>query len=344
MIRIFILAIVITNLPGCYYLQAARGQFDVLRKREPVEELLARPDTPDTLKQRLQLVQEARWFAVQELLLPDNDSYSSYSEVTGDYVIWNVFAVPEFALQPRRWCYPIAGCVSYRGYFRQASAERTAAKLKARDYDVVVNGSSAYSTLGRFDDPILSTMLRWSDTVLIATLFHELGHQLLYVKNDTQFNESFASAVEEVGITRWLDARKQHEALELYQVRKLNRQQSMQFVSRFRKRLTELYESDLPVAAKRSKKAQLFAVLADELAAARADSGNSGGWILPPANNAQLVPLAEYDGLLPAFRALLAECEQELACFYAAAQRLTELPIDDRHRQLNSDLPPDDTD
>ena len=187
-------------LSACYYVQATRGQIEVLSKREPIDEVLASPETDDELGRRLRLVQEAREFSIDELGLPDNDSYRSYSDLERDFVVWNVFAAPEFSLQAREWCYPIVGCVSYRGYFSETAAREEADRLARKGFDVAVGGVPAYSTLGNFADPVLSTMMRWDDVRLVSTLFHELAHQVLYIKDDTAFNESFATAVEEIGI------------------------------------------------------------------------------------------------------------------------------------------------
>jgi len=190
-------------------MQAARGQLDVMSKREPIDKLIEAPDTPEELAARLRLVSEARQFAIDELLLPDNDSYRSYADLGRDYVVWNVFAAPEFSLDPKTWCFPIAGCVAYRGYFSEDAARRKADQLAEDGLDVAVGGVPAYSTLGRFDDPVLNTMMHWEDADLVATIFHELAHQVLYVKNDSAFNESFATTVEEIGIERWLTSRDQ---------------------------------------------------------------------------------------------------------------------------------------
>ena len=191
-------------LPACYYVQATRGQIEVLSKRQPIDEVLASPETAEELGRRLRLVQEARQFSIDELYLPDNKSYRSYSDLERDFVVWNVFAAPEFSLEAREWCYPIVGCVSYRGYFSEEAANGEAAKLRRKGFDSAVGGVPAYSTLGNFNDPVLNTMMRWDDVKLVSTLFHELAHQVLYIKDDTAFNESFATAVEEIGIERWL--------------------------------------------------------------------------------------------------------------------------------------------
>src|SRR6185295_4027488 len=172
-------------------------------RAKPIPEVIA--TTSDAaLKGRLMRAQEIRAFASRELGLPDNRSYTSYADLERPYAVWNVFATPELSLTPRQWCFPVAGCVAYRGYFAEADARAEAARLKAEGDDVWVSGVPAYSTLGYFDDPVLSTFVRWPDVEVARMVFHELAHQVVYVKDDTQFNESFAVAVEEAGVERWL--------------------------------------------------------------------------------------------------------------------------------------------
>src|SRR4051812_10885006 len=211
--RCILLALSASSLCGCYLIQAATGQMQIVSKRQPIAEVIRDPATSEKLKARLEYVAAARDFASRELGLPDNESYRSYADLGRPYVVWNVFAAPEFSVEPRQWCFPIAGCVVYRGYFSEAAAQRYARKLRRRGDDVAVGGVAAYSTLGHFKDPVLSTMLGWSDAQLAATLFHELAHQVVYVPGDSQFNESFATVVEEAGLERWLAARQGEQEL-----------------------------------------------------------------------------------------------------------------------------------
>ncbi len=219
-LKLCVLLALCAPVSGCYYLQAAAGQWQVMQKREPITDVIGSEDTPEELKNRLRLVQAARQFSVDELLLPDNDSYRSYADIERDFVVWNVFAAPEFSLQAKRWCFPVAGCVSYRGYFSRDAAQKAARRLQEDGFDVFVGGVSAYSTLGNFSDPVLSSMMRWDDIRLVGVLFHELAHQVLYVKGDTGFNESFATAVEEQGIERWLRSRGEEDDIAIYQERR----------------------------------------------------------------------------------------------------------------------------
>jgi predicted aminopeptidase len=310
-------------LSGCYYYQAVRGQLDVMSKREPIDELVATEETPETLADRLELVLEARQFAVDELHLPDNESYRSYADLDRDYVVWNVFAAPEFSLEPRTWCFPIAGCVAYRGYFSEEAAERKAAKLSDDGFDVVVSGVPAYSTLGKFDDPVLSTMMHWEDADLIATIFHELAHQVLYVKGDSEFNESFASAVEEFGIDRWLTSRGEQADFDSYQERQALRQRLLEIVAVGRADLENLYSSSMAPGEMRLGKERRLEQLRSELDAELQQSRReTPAWLANGLNNARLASMGLYQNRLPEFRALYEECERDLRCFYEKASSL----------------------
>src|SRR3990170_5868323 len=195
--RCSILVAASLSVSGCYLLQAASGQIELTSKRRPIEKVLADTRTSEELRTRLQYVSAARTFASAELGLPNNDSYRSYADLGRPYVVWNVFATEEFSVQPRRWCFPIAGCVVYRGYFDEKNAQTYARRLRLGGLDTSVGGVAAYSTLGHFKDPVLNTMLGWSDVQLASTLFHELAHHVVYVAGDSEFNEAFATVVEE---------------------------------------------------------------------------------------------------------------------------------------------------
>lgn len=323
-------------LHGCYYVQAVRGHMEVMHSRRPLSEVLTDPAMPAELKQRLSVVQEARQFAVDELQLPDNDSYRSYADLKRDYVVWNVFAAPEFSLEAKQWCFPVAGCVAYRGYFSHAAANKEAESLQKAGYDVAVGGVAAYSTLGRFADPILNTMMHWNDTYLVATMFHELAHQQLYVKGDTQFNESFASAVAEFGIQRWLTSRDADAAIEAYH-RDARRQEALLAVIDARKaELAELYASALaPPEMRRDKKAVFKGLSADVVALLQTSDPEITAGFVPPVNNAGLVSFGLYEGWETAFENLYAECSRALDCFYRRSRELADLPEDERNNRLS---------
>jgi predicted aminopeptidase len=337
LLLLILVAALILTAPGCYYMQAAGGQFEVLRKRESIDDVIGDPSTPPEIAERLRFVQEARAFSISDLGLPNNKSYRTYSDLERDYVVWNVFAAEEFSLTPKLWCYPIAGCVSYRGYFKQESAEREADKLGGQGLDVHLGGVSAYSTLGNFNDPVLSTMMRWDDVQLASVLFHELAHQLLYVKDDSGFNESFASAVEEFGIERFLLSKNMSDELRSYENRKAIRRQLMKIVSESGEDLSGIYAQAIDDDDKRRQKQQRIERLNDDLRAVLKAAGrNDAAWFDDPFNNARIASMTLYDGLLPAFRIMLDNCVQELTCFYDEARRISELERAERERYLDS--------
>ncbi len=311
---------------GCYYLQAANGQLEVMRKREPIDEVIADPSTPSEIARRLELIKAARQFSIDELGLPDNDSYRSYADLERDYVVWNIFAAEEFSLEPKRWCYPIVGCVAYRGYFNEDVARDKALKLEDNGYDVFVGGVAAYSTLGRFDDPVLNTMLSWDDARLVGVLFHELAHQVLYIKNDTAFNESFATAVEEAGLERFLEVRGMQDSYERYRATRQLRRDMMRLINAARDDLRTYYSETIDADEKRLLKEHRIERLTSDLRRLLVAAGEDPErWLWAPFNNARLASFALYEGHLPAFRRMLADCDRDFACFYAEAERVSKL-------------------
>src|SRR5437588_140838 len=257
-------------LSGCatpYLLQAASGEWQLLHRRVPIDSLLADPRTPPALRGHLEVVRAAREFAVRELHLPDNASYRSYADIGRPYVVWNVVAAPEFSAEPKRWCFPVAGCVAYRGYFHERRAREFAAALAVRGFDVAVDGVPAYSTLGRFADPVLSSMLGYGDDELAATIFHELAHQLLYVPDDSQFNEAFASTVEDEGLERWLRHLGAGERLRQLRERDADAAAFADLMAQAHSRLARLYASGAPRVEMRARKAEVLAGLAGKMRA-----------------------------------------------------------------------------
>jgi predicted aminopeptidase len=318
---------------GCatftYYGQAVRGHLEVMHRAQPIETRLADATTPPELRAKLARVLEIREFASRELGLPDNGSYRAYADLERPYVVWNVFAAPEFSVEPRPSCFPVVGCVSYRGYYGEADAEAFAAGLRKAGYDVYVYGVPAYSTLGWFDDPVLSTFVRYPDIELARLVFHELAHQLVYVKGDTVFNESFAVAVEEEGVKRWLAGHGDERERTAYALLRERRAEFVALVLRYRARLEALYREPLPAEAKRVAKARLFAELDADYRALKAQRwGGWGGydrWFEQGVNNAQIASVATYEELVPAFRALLAREGGDMARFYAEVKALAQL-------------------
>ena len=335
--RLLILLLLSVPLTGCYYMQAATGQWEVMRKRERIDAVVENPNTNPELARRLRLLSDARNFSIDVLGLPDNKSYRTYSDLERDYVVWNVFAAPEFSLEPKVWCFPIAGCVSYRGYFSKDDAHEEAGRLRKKGFDVAVGGVAAYSTLGKFSDPILSTMMRWDDTELIAVLFHELAHQVVYVKDDSAFNESFATAIEEIGVQLWLGSRGEQEKMVDYVHARELQQSLTALIVAAKEDLEALYESDNDIEYKRVLKRERLKSLAEDITTEYARNDiDSAGRLSGDLNNARLISTTLYEGRLPSFRALYLRCEKDLDCFYAEAKKLAELTRADREAALSA--------
>lgn len=335
--RVLLALLASSSLSGCYLMQAAMGQLDVSSRREPIAELLSRPTTPDPLRRRLEYVAEARSFATRELGLPDNGSYSTYADVGRQYVVWNVFATPEFSVEPRRWCFPIAGCVVYRGYFDEQAARRYALRRRMRGDDAAVGGVAAYSTLGHFEDPILNTMLGWNDAQLAGTLFHELAHQLLYVAGDSEFNEAFATVVEDAGLERWLMFKGRAHELEAWREQRRRNVQLIELLLDTRERLRLLYESALPPDQMRNRKHEEFGRLKFEYTRLKTRWGGYAGydaWFDRALGNAHLISAATYHGCVPGIRAVLDELDGDLQRFYAQMRALADESKETRQERL----------
>jgi predicted aminopeptidase len=320
-----------------YYEQAIDGQMEILQKQQPISDMIENPETPAKLREKLLLIQSARTFAEKELLLPVNDHYLSYVELNRPYVVWNVFAAPEFSLTPETWCFPIVGCVTYRGYFKEADARNFGDALAQKGFDVYIGGAIAYSTLGWFDDPILSTFinLRASDTV--ALIFHELAHGLLYIPDDTAFNESFATAVEQEGIKRWQMLTNATQDYAAWQRKRRSRHKFTALVSKYRDRLKVLYESNLPANEKRNQKAAVFSRMRSEFSVLKSNHREMavyGAWFNRPLNNAQLISVSTYHDWVPAFSQMLSDANGDLKKFYDRCRQLAKKEPQERHRIL----------
>jgi len=242
-----------------YYVQAIGGQMELMRKARPIPEVIADAATSAELKHKLERVVQIRNFASQSLGLPDNDSYRRYADLQRPFVVWNVFAAPELSVEPKEWCFPFAGCVGYKGYFAEVDAQRFAAELRTQRYDVYTGGVPAYSTLGWFKDPVLNTFIRYPEAEIARLIFHELAHQVAYAKGDTTFNESFAVAVEEEGVRRWLAAHGNAEQKSAFDQAQVYRRAFLDIVAQYRTRLAQLYAEPLNPEAMRAQKAQAFA-------------------------------------------------------------------------------------
>lgn len=340
--RAFVLAFILTgSLAGCgnlgYYAQAVRGHFDVMGAARPIGELVADPGADPVLGKQLREVLAIREFASRELALPDNDSYRRYADLGRPFVVWNVFAAPEFSLQPRPWCMLLVGCVNYRGYYAREDAERLAAELREEGFDSFVGGVPAYSTLGWFADPVLNTFLRQGTLEVARTVFHELAHQVVFVRNDTAFNESFATAVEHEGLRRWTAdpaAAGQRAAFEASRAR---RAAVVSLLSDYRKKFQALYAAQQGAEQRRRAKADLFAALRRDYAALKAGWGGYAGYdrfFDGDFNNARLASFALYSEWVPAFEALLEREQRDLPRFYRRVAELAALDKDARRCAL----------
>jgi predicted aminopeptidase len=337
------IASLVLLLGGCqtigYYAQAIGGQMELWHASQPIDVVLRDEGTDAELRERLVRVAEIRDFATGELALPDDGSYREYADLRRPYVVWNVFAAPEFSLTPREWCFPIAGCVAYRGYFSEDEAHAFAAGLEAQGLDVFVAGVPAYSTLGWFDDPVLNTFIAYPETEIARLVFHELAHRVAYVPGDTMFNESFATAVELAGVERWIKTNGTPEQAQAFQVAQARKQQFLDLTGRTRERLRRLYLSDLPEQARRAGKAEALRAMRDEHDALKQSWGGFAGydrWFDEPLNNAKLVSIAAYSDLVPGFRRLLDEANGDMAQFYRAVKSLATLPRDERLTRLGA--------
>ena len=340
-LRILFPGVILLLLNGCasvsYYGQLASGQLHLLRAREPVANVIADPGRDRQLRAHLAQSQKARTFASQHLHLPDNQSYRLYADIGRPYVVWNVFATPEFSLKPQNHCFPIAGCVAYRGFYSQSAARGEAALQRLQGMDVSIGGVEAYSTLGWFNDPILSSMMGWGDERLATLIFHELAHQRFYVKDDTEFNESFATFVEQEGTRQWRAFRSlppDDGAL----VRQ--RDQFIQLILDTRTRLERLYALPLSAEQMRERKAAEFEQLRREYSTLRdgqwAGNKRYDAWINAPMNNARLLPFGLYDQWVPAFAALFRQVDGDWVKFYAAVEQLGALPVGERKAALKA--------
>ncbi len=332
---------------GCstlaYYGQAVGGHLDLMQRSRAVPQWLADPATAPALRERLQLSQRMRDFAVAELKLPDNRSYRAYADLGRGAVVWNVVAAPELSLTLKTWCFAVMGCVGYRGYFDRAAADALAAELKREGWEVSVYGVPAYSTLGWTDwlggDPLLNTFLNWPEGELARIIFHELAHQVVYVNDDTTFNESFATAVERIGGQRWLATRAGDAARAEYARLDERRRDFRELTLRQRDRLKALYASPRSDDDKRRGKSEAKVQIEAEIAALKTGrwAGFSGydAWFAN-ANNASYGVQAAYQELVPGFERLFEREGRDLERFYAAVRQLAALPKDERRAKLLS--------
>jgi predicted aminopeptidase len=333
--RCLLLSLLAISVTGCstlgYYQQAIVGQWQLLAKRRPLDDVIADPQVTPGVKSRLVVAQQLRVFAADTLHLPVADSYSTYVDVGAPYVVWNVFSAPEFSLTMNTFCYPIVGCVSYKGFFSKAPAAGLAQTLALGGNDTFYSGVAAYSTLGWFADPLLSTFIARDDTALAALLFHELAHKVVYIPGDTRFNESFATAVERFGLRQWLPLQREKEgqgqAYNNYLLTSQRRGEVIDLIMATREALAVVYAQDIDESVKRQRKQDLIARLRLNYQAVAAEWATPGPfrfWMAADINNARLGAVADYNSLVPAFERWLASLDGDLMAFFTAVERLAE--------------------
>lgn len=325
-------------LSGCYVMQAAKGQAAVIYRSEPIAGVVANPATPQRTRERLLLVERAREFAINELALPDGRSYRKYADMGRPNVVHNVVATPEFSVEPRRWCFPVTGCVSYRGYFNEDSARSYALRLATRGDDVSVDGVPTYSTLGHLPDPVFGSMLAWRDTRLVGTIFHELAHERLYFAGDSALNEAFASVVEDEGVRRWLQQTGRKGEIAGYEASIARQKEFAALLLDTRARLARLYATKLPPERMRIEKQREFGRLQYRYSVMKRErwQGYAGydAWFARSLNNAHLAAVATYEDCVPGLLQRLGAADGSLPEFYSRVEATRGMSVKERRAAL----------
>ena len=349
---------ILTFCGGCsdlgYYWQAASGHLDLLSRKQDIQELIDSPNTASELKRKLKLVKSVRKFAMKQLAIPENEGYSGYVELDRPYVTMVVTAAPKLELKAQKWCYWFIGCQEYRGYFDEEQARIFAEKLHRQELDVSVRQVSAYSTLGwlnkswmpdYFSDPVLSTFLRRNDIEMIAVLIHEIAHQVVYVSNDTSFNESFAVFVEQEGLRQFLSYAEEKDILdkdraELYQWylnsskdRKLFRQ----LINSTFEEMDKLFSSELANTDKLRKKQQLYENLRENYKSLKNEFLvlSYDNWFNRDLNNTHLLGVRRYNSKVEKFRSLFDQQGKDWRQFFQVVRELAEESLEERNRRLS---------
>jgi predicted aminopeptidase len=354
-----LLALFAVTLTGCqtvkYCAQAISGQCQMVNRQRPIREVVADAQTPQPLRDKLQLVLKLREFAQTNLHLETGGHYLNYADLGRRFAVWNVYAAPEFSLEAKSWWYPVVGRLKYQGYFNEAAALRYGTNLAERGFDVFEGGVEAYSTLGWFRDPVLNTFIKNREDDLAELLFHELAHQRLFIPGDTDFNEAFATAVAEEGLRRWILAARTGEAYGKYESENHRKQQFLQLLTTTKERLEVLYGESSVISSpdehppeglsaneKRRQKERIFDRLRLEYAELKAQWGGLNDyddWFQKPINNARISTVETYYKLVPAFHQLLRVHNGDLEKFYKAVGTFGKLKEEERHRRLLNLLP-----
>jgi predicted aminopeptidase len=352
------LALVLLVVSGCqtigFYSQALKGQYQIFTHEQSIDHLLASSNTPPELRHRLVLVEDLRGFARDHLNLPVKGHYKKYVDVHRRYVVWNVEAAPEFSLQPRAWWYPLVGSLEYRGFFSEKAARKYGDVLAKEGNDVFIGGVQAYSTLGWFKDPLLNTFIFEPEADLAEVLFHELGHQRVFARGDTDFNEAFATAVGQEGARRWLRAKNDPSGYNAYVAELQRTVQFVGLVMNTRRALQNLYGDEqtedgklkataknksAPLEGLRQQKLEVLQQLQKDYAELKQQWGGAkeyDAWFARQVNNAQLNSVAAYYDLVPGFDRLIEINGNDLEKFYKAAERLSKMPKTARHQWLRT--------
>lgn len=335
---IFCLAAMISSCSSISYVShVTGGQIDLLWKRKNIEELLLRDDLSPGLRERLMLTQKVRLFAEESLQLPVGNAYTSYSDLERPYALWNVYAAPALSMESYAWCLPFAGCIAYRGYYEKHLAEKEANRLKVKGLDVKVGGVRAYSTIGYFNDPVLNSFIETDEVYFIELLIHEIAHRKFYVKDDTTFNENFATAVGQIGAELWYTRLNDRQKFENYQVSKKNFKQVVTFLLRYKNQLHRLYQdNDLEKEVKMQRKELIIKNMIEKYEEFKHDNNidNRYDYWVSTMNNATFSTLANYQELVPNFIALFQQVGQNWQKFYQEVERISELPKKERHQAL----------
>jgi predicted aminopeptidase len=314
-----------------------QGHLALMNKRVDIDDILEQADTDADLKQRLQLVQQIRAFSVDQLALPESASYSNYVQLDRPYVLQNLFAASEFSTQLHRWCYPIVGCTSYRGYYDEERLYEYVAQLKTLGFDTHIGYVPAYSTLGWFDDPVLSSFIDWPDYRLAGLLFHELTHQRLFIDDDTQFNESIAVAVQLAGTELWLKS--VHKDTQMGEFKRWieYRRKVVSLIGQTREKLGQLYKSESSDAIKRDKKQAIFTASRESYSVIAENMNYRGGfknWFAGELNNAKIGSVSAYNTHAPAFLAMISALDYDFSAFFEMAYAIGAMDRTEREQCL----------
>ena len=339
LLLLFAIALLISCSDDGYLLQAAKGQWSLMSSAESIDHILTQETEPHELREQLSKVVTLREFAVSSLDLPDNGSYHKYADLERPYAVWNLVVAPELSLKLNEWCFPVAGCVTYRGYFDEQEAQTRAQVYSDQGFDVAVYGVEAYSTLNWFDDPVLNTFLDNDDIQLAGLLFHEMSHQVIYVQNDTVFNESFAKTVELEGLRRWFNSSGSQELWQECLQREKRSADFHKFLAKVRSDLIQAYATEQGNDQKRIAKEQILQGAVDDYESLKERWNGYAGydlWVKRGLNNARLSSAASYYELVPAFQTLLLQSGNDLEKFYVEVKKLGALPKDERLARLKS--------